>query len=455
MNFDKRYSARVKLLLLAVVLIFSLGCKKFLDEKPDKKISTPNKLSDLDGILNYYSLMNGKYPQLGEIGSDDYYLRDADWSTVSEVHRNFYLWQKYDVTTIDWLSYETIFATNVVLENAEKIEASPLEENFRNIIKGGALFSRAYYYLALSQLFAPPFEESTADRKLGLPLRLNSDYNEVSVRSTIRETYERILKDLKTAVYLLPDRPTAKYRASKASAYGALSRTYLYMCRYREAGLYADSCLSLYSSLIDYNTITPSAASPFKQFNDEVIFDSRTSVPSGLAQTKARIDPLLQQSYHNNDLRRTIFFKSNTDGTVAFKGNYTGLSSAVMFTGIATDEMLLNRAECMARQGKVTLALQDLNLLLSKRYKTGTFMPVQSSDQEVVLSLILTERRKELLFRTIRWSDLRRLNLEPRYAKDLKRTLNGVSYELKANGLRYTLPIEGNSIILSGMEQNP
>jgi hypothetical protein len=115
----------------------------------------------------------------------------------------------------------------------------------------------------------------------------------------------------------------------------------------------------------------------------------------------------------------------------------------------------LIRAEAYARQNKTDLALADLNLLLSKRFKSGQFTPITNTDAKQALKLILMERRKELMFRTLRWSDLKRLNKEPDYAGNLTRKINGVVYELKPNGIRYTLQIDGDVIQISGMQQNP
>jgi len=69
--------------------------------------------------------------------------------------------------------------------------------------------------------------------------------------------------------------------------------------------------------------------------------------------------------------------------------------------------------------------------------------------------LILRERRKELIFRALRWSDLRRLNKETRYRVTLARTINGVVHELKYDSDRYTLQISADVINRTGMPQNP
>lgn len=77
-----------------------------------------------------------------------------------------------------------------------------------------------------------------------------------------------------------------------------------------------------------------------------------------------------------------------------------------------------------------------------------------SNDATEVLRLVLNERRKELAFRGIRWSDLRRLNKDERFAVTLSRTLNGQTYQLSPNDKRYVIPIDEQEIRLSGIEQN-
>ena len=84
------------ILALGVMLMLLAGCEKYLDVKPDKKIATPEKLSDLEGMFNYYGQLNGRYPQAAEINADNYYLNDAGWASSSELHQNYYLWKKYD-----------------------------------------------------------------------------------------------------------------------------------------------------------------------------------------------------------------------------------------------------------------------------------------------------------------------------------------------------------------------
>jgi hypothetical protein len=156
--------------------------------------------------------------------------------------------------------------------------------------------------------------------------------------------------------------------------------------------------------------------------------------------------------YEENDLRKTLFF-TDILGYPIFVGSYE-FKQYALFDGLATDEVYLIRAESNARLNNKDLALQDLNKLLRNRYKTGTYVDKVAVNSEEVLRQIIEERRKELCFRGTRWSDLRRLNKDPRFATTIKRVVDGNTYVLPPNDIRYTLPIPDNEIQLSGIQQN-
>jgi tetratricopeptide (TPR) repeat protein len=298
-------------------------------------------------------------------------------------------------------------------------------------------------------IWAKAYDRSTAASDLGIPLRLNSDFNEPSVRASVQAVYDKIIGDLEQAIRLLPVAPEHVMRPSRPAAYALLSRTYLAMREYDKAGKYADSCLQLKNTLIDYNTLNSSANFPISMFNSEVIAHHSLSTSSLFGKT---MDSSLYRSYAANDLRKTIFFRSNGDGSYAFKGSYYG--SAILFSGLATDEMYLTRAECFARAGNTTAALNDLNALLVKRYKSGTFVPVTAVDSQDALNKILIERRKELVHRNLRWMDVKRLNKEGANIT-IRRMINNKLYELPPNDPRYALPLPGYIVSITGMPQNP
>jgi hypothetical protein len=169
----------------------------------------------------------------------------------------------------------------------------------------------------------------------------------------------------------------------------------------------------------------------------------------------AYADSALYPLYANGDLRKSIFFKA---GTVAnskmYKTSYTKVT--LPFAGIATDEIYLIKAECLARKGDASGAMSALNILLKARWATNSFIPIAANSPDDALIKTLLERRKELVMRGTRWTDLKRLNKDSRFKVTIYRKVNGVSYTLAPGDLRYTWPIPDDVINANpGMAQNP
>ena len=98
--------------------------------------------------------------------------------------------------------------------------------------------------------------------------------------------------------------------------------------------------------------------------------------------------------------------------------------------------------------------MADLNALLVSRWRTGTYVNKTAATAPDALAIVLTERRKGMVMRGTRWSDLRRLNQDVRFAKALSRTVNGRVYTLPPNDPRYTILIPQEAITNSSLPQN-
>jgi hypothetical protein len=226
------------------------------------------------------------------------------------------------------------------------------------------------------------------------------------------------------------------------------------MGEYAEAGRFADSCLGMNDQLMDYNLLDSNSATPFERFNKETVFYSTLYLENIITMTYAKTDTVLLGSYQPGDLRRGMFFASNPNGTVYFNGSYEGSSWVQLFNGIATDEMYLVKAEAAARAGNISLAMETLNQLLRFRWKADEFIPLEAASPQEALALVLRERRKELLFRGLRWTDLRRLN-EEGYGIGLKRIYNGQEYLLPPGDPRWVMLIPPSVMAITDLPQNP
>lgn len=425
------------------------SCNKYLDAKPDKTLVVPATVQDFQAILDNTTKMNRYYPFTTELAADNIYLTTADWNARTATQHNVYIWDKdvfNDNEQNDWfLPYVIVYYANVVLDKAAAVNGT---EN----VRGQALFFRSYAFYELLQVFAQPYG-SNAAAVAGIPLRLSPDLNIPTARANLQQCCDQIIADTKKAAALLPVTQLFKTRPSKAAAYGLLARTYLTMYDYPAALLYADSALQLNNTLMDFNSLNAAAAAPVALFNTEDLFHAALNGATALTQAVAKVDSNLYRSYQLNDLRRTVFFKDNGNGSYAFKGSYEG--SDVCYNGLAVDEMYLIRAECLARTGQTNAAMNDLNTLMLKRWKAGTFVAFTATDNNDALVKIITERRKELLMRGLRWTDLKRLNKEQQFAVTLTRFVNNTTYTLPPDDSRYTLQIPVAVINLTGIEQNP
>lgn len=447
---------------ICILLLSLSACKnEFLDAKPNKALLVPTTLSDFDAILDNNDQMN-KCPYLPAIGSDDLFVTDAAFQNASNTIKNTYTWNEkiYEGELQgDWrIPYSQVFYANIVLdglaENKEK--ENPLYQT----LKGEALFYRSLAFFQLIQNYTVAYQKTTASQQMGIPLLLSSDVTQKYDRGNLQRSYNQIIKDLITAIPLLPIHAKNIDRPGKAAGLALLARVYLCTADFDLALGKATECLNLSGNILDYNTLTlniKTSTIPFpkifpQNLNAEVLFNTGMLSPSFVNSATTMVNPDIVASYADNDLRKPAFLYDRGGGVITFKGKYS--SSTVPFSGLALDEVLLTRSECYARLNKFTEALNDLNALLVKRYKTGTYLPYTIGNTINVLALILAERRKELICRGTRWMDLKRLNLEPANATTLTRNVNGLTYTLLPNSKRYALPIPDEEILISGLPQN-
>lgn len=449
-------------LFLIITAGLLLECSPdYLDVKPSKSLVVPTQLQHFQALLDAVGVAMNQGPGIQALATDEFYHPDENLKNLPFVPRNAYLWADdiFEGTGVaDWeFPYKAIFNANIVLDGLRKISPDAQTEELYQHIYGSALFYRAVSHFHLAQVFAAPYEPATAAVLPGIPIRLSMDVNQIVGRGSLKQTYDQIIADLTESDPMLPPQVTYINRPSGAAVKALLARVYLSMGDYEKAGLMASTALQIHDHLLDYNTLNTSAArpfpAPFSKANPEIIYHYGLTPYSPLVSSPLTgVDSVLYQSYQSNDLRKTCFFVSRPSGVYGFKGSYGG--GASLYGGLVTDELYLIRAESYARSKKTDLALADLNTLLRSRFKKGSFVNLKATD-ETILDLVLMERRKELFARGLRWSDLRRLNMEPAHQVTLTRIVNGKLLTLAPGDNRYVFPIPDNEIRLRGIEQNP
>lgn len=444
--------------LLIFTSIFLSGCsKEWLEEKQDIKLIIPTTLSDLDLLMNTTTF---SYDSRGsmEASCDDFELSLEQYNSLwYDFERKLLTWTveefpKLDGTyTDEWdYAYTQIQSCNVTLKALTKITRNESNAVLYDRIKGTALYHRSRAFLNLAMTFCKYYDSATAEKDLGIPLKLSDEITEPIFRSTLKQTYERITQDLLLASTMLPKTAISFTHITTGGVYGLLARTYLYMNDYEKALDASVKSFNSHSILDDYNNFNPSDSRPLFLKSKETHIQIQLATPYNTSVgTSSSIPDELYNQYLENDLRKILYFKVQSGKVI-----WTGTLVANNFAGTATDEVLLTGAECSARLGNKDKAMEMLNRLLVMRFKKGTFKPISANTNIEALDIVLKERRKELLKRGLRFQDLKRLNKEPRYSKSLVRIIGKDVFTLPPNDPRYQLPIPQYIINYSGIKQN-
>lgn len=429
--------------LIALLLTFS-SCKDYLDLKGNNTLAVPNTLDDIQALLNNSGNMNGTLtPSMLENWADDYYLPQERYEKLVDVFQRTYLWELGDYNhPNDWsAAYRPVYNANFCMEALRRIGRTEENKNRYDQILGSSFFFRGYYFLQLLWAFAPAYDAATAATDPGIVLKEDTDFNTPSVRTSVQVGYEWVIKDVEQALPLLPDLPIIATQPSKASAYALLARLYLSMRKYEEALIYADEALNLKSDLMDFNKKTdgvdPTQLFSMQLYNKEVVFHSEINTHQGNLSSGAPVDTLLLDTYRIGDLRPSCFF-IQSGGYLVFRGNY---ALNYMFSGLATDELYLIKGECLARAGAVEEAMDVLNHLLKYRFEESkAYSPIIADSKEEALDKVLLERRKSLLFRGLRFQDIKRLNKEGREIA-IVRKIGNKTYRLEPEDPRAIVPL--------------
>jgi tetratricopeptide (TPR) repeat protein len=452
--------------VFCLLLVFSSSsCKKFLDVKQSTNTNiNPHSVADFEQMLNNTALASPNY-LIADLMSDDIMLTDNLLSTYSNsFYIKAYQWwpTTWDAAENDPMynnAYQMILQCNIILSRLPSAPDGTSAQ--KNIIRAQAKINRAYYYFQLANLYGKGYDPATAAQDLAVPLVLNPDASLLPARSTVQQVYALILQDLQDAVNTveLPDFGTDVIHPGRAAALALLARVYLFMSSYTQALSTADAALQIKSTLLDYNNfshtngIDPSGGVKNKPLTLKDEMNNPETLLARISEdfsfypiffTTLSISNELMTLYGSTDLRFVYNFVPAPNAAPTYFG-YNDLKFGMVFNyGIGVPEMLLIKAECLARQGDAGAALAQLELIRKFRYKPEDYFPLANTGTDEALRRVLEERRKELfLHGGLRLFDLKRLNLDPRFRKEIVRASNDDGHiiaRLEPSSSAYLLP---------------
>ncbi|WP_316837880.1 RagB/SusD family nutrient uptake outer membrane protein [Pedobacter nutrimenti] len=446
---------KLKILLLSTILI-QISCKKFIDVGPPKNSlvqqtvfqNDDQAISAVTGIYaqmafsnSYASGGNLSVTCLSGLSSDELFGYSAGTLPFYENQLNA------DLLGPQLLysgPYGSIYSANAILEGlANQNGVTP---QIKMQIQGEALFTRAFAYFYLVNLYGP------------VPLQLTTDYKitEVSSRASVSQIYDQILLDLKAAENLLTDSypTTERVRPNKSAAQAMLARTYLYLNDWKNAEKYASIVIAKKDTyaLVDLNSVFSANSKeaiwqlmPTANSNtqDGFLFILNTT-PTAVSLSKN----LVQNGFEINDKRRTSWTNSITIGSSTY---YYPYKYKIKFSATVTEysmvlrlaEQYLIRAEARINNGSIDLGITDLNLLRDRaRPEPTTDVPnpipalTSTLTKEAALLAVEKERRVELFSEWgHRWFDIKR-------TKRAEILLGSIKSHWKPTAILYPIPQE-------------
>ena len=391
--------------------------------------------------------------------------------------------------------YSQVLIANTCLDALPSLEGSDAE---KDVLRGQALFHRAFAYLMLANLYAVPYDKATADTPC-VPLKTTPTPSlQPYGRATFGEVYRLIENDIKEGLSLLKGKKTGNYYyiGYNAMLFVAM-RHALYTGDFETALAYGEEILSVNDKLFDITDRTYAAdaddrvSSSYDNFmqpaNPEFMFvfteagsgtdrvSSLISVTSNtLEQTfmpSRTIEGNLMSLYEydadtqTGDHRVPYWFimpRQNSQYEYYRVGNYKPCkfnynNHLYRQAAFRTAEAYLTVAESYARKASPDYgkALDYANRLRKSRIDAQAFVELSPADfaaPEDIVQFIWDERRRELCFEELhRWIDLRRTT-RPEIIHPYG---NSGYYKLEKDDVAYTLDFPYNERLVNPQNANP
>ena len=409
-------------LYIAALAIGLASCNKQLETSPSNAVEEEIALKNVTNLTAIYegawaSKMDDFYG--GTFGNPGFktiaLVSDAMANDVNLIVTKYSFAPIYRFTQINdktqsrvsaiWNQlYKLINNQNVILANVDNAEG---DATAKKILKGQALALRAHLYTTIASFYQYSYQKDSLTKTAPIYLEPSNNSTVGKPKSTLKEIYTQIYKDLNEALPLLEGyQRNAKYKINTNVVYGLLARAYLNSGRWQEAADAANEAVKGFPLMApaDYTT-------GFNNVNNSEWIWGHPEIPSQsdgsysfhfLDVTSASsyyysfmADPFFRELFNDGDIRKTLF---NWDGTAGREGylQYKKFKFRDDQTGdlvlLRSAEAQLIKAEGLARADKFGEAADALNELRTARGAT-LFL---GSDKEELIKEILIERRKEL-----------------------------------------------------------
>lgn len=414
-----------KIFLFATVLSLASCGEDLLDLQPFQSVDLETAIGT---IGDYQAAMSGTYSGLQ---SSNYYgryfvlvpdvmsdnVKQNSQANRAALYSDFIMNAQDGIAAGMWNTiYNTIARANTVINAEAELPAAVQAD--KNQLIGEALTVRALAHFDLVRMFAQHYGFTSDNSHPGVPIVTVFDKDARPSRNTVAEVYAQVISDLNAAIPLMTKDPRNSSRLSQMAAKALLARVQLYMGNYSAAESLASEVINSgkYSLLSNSAYVGAWSSSNSSESIFEVAFNEvdnngadalgRMYVVEGYGDYLPAGD--LIDLIPEGDVRLGLFKVdpnlSGVYGTVRVN-KYPNPAVQDATPVIRLSEMYLIRAEARARTGNEPGAREDLDVIRLRGLPTAA--PSSESGQDLI-TLIMTERRIELMFEGQRLWDMMR-----------------------------------------------
>lgn len=401
----KLNSAKMCIMLLFALLPMNQSCDGYVDvEQPNSQLISSTVFEDAAtanaALAGLYAKMRNTGVLSGSSGMSLYaglYADELDWyqAAVSHFYNNTLTPGESGVASIWNNSYKQIYEANAIIEGVTNSIALPQENRIQ--LKGEALFIRALEHFYLMNLYgAIPYIKTT-----------DFEQNSHVSRMPMNQVYDNVIADLSEAATLLPEAyvTAERVRPNRFAVRAVLARVYLYQGDYAAASNEASAVInsSLYVWEPDLNKVFLKASTTtIWQFAPNIAgmntLEGAGYIFNAGPPTSIALKPAFVNAFELNDQRKVKWIRAITNGSNSwyhaykYKQQTTSATSMEYSVVLRLAEQYLIRAEARARQGELTNAKSDLNLI---RNTAGLPNTTAVTDTDIIAE-VMNQRRFEL-----------------------------------------------------------
>lgn len=488
------------IIYLAVVALTFSACDSYLDIVP-KGESTLNKTEDYLGMLEavYGYPINYEWYLCGEHAAA--YVEEIENYTKPILSACFLWDENYDRAAymtstgsddMYAMCYERISRYNIIIENIGDAEGSNADKAL-GIAQAKIL--RAYNYFYLINTYAKPYDPATADQERGIILRKEFSLEDEGVQKTVGDAYRLIQQDIEDAIPSLPHRAISAFRPDKSFGYALKAKVHLFKREIDQALQTSLDCIKeaegegnhkMWDMNVDYRNMLDNVKKlmgmgsqpdmmfeygmpmykTLREMGTMMYFDHDYEDSENLLyqhginfmspQASLIRKPVLDLFDKKTDLRYTFAMGTTSEGPSTAEEGCTFIN-VMKFrwnsAGIKLSEVYLMAAECYARKGDMSNAVKYLNEVRKNRIiKTYYNDLLEPSDITMAMKMVREERKRELIFTSNGFFDMRRFCTE--FNETLTREFKEKTYTLKPTSHLLTFPFPVSAMQNSNLIQN-